>query len=96
MEKQAAVWMEDIWVAYDSTVVLENINLNIQEQEIVSIVGPNGGGKTTLLNTILGFKQPFRGTVRVLGEAPVKVQRSGRIGYLPDGKRQNLHFQKSM
>ena len=96
METQAAVWMEDVWVSYDTTVVLENINLNIQEQEIVSIVGPNGGGKTTLLSTILGFKQPFRGGVRVLGEAPVKVQRSGLIGYLPQRSIHDHRFPVSV
>jgi zinc transport system ATP-binding protein len=49
------------------------------------VVGPNGGGKSTLLKLILGLLQPERGTVRVLGEAPARVR--DRIGYVPQHAR---------
>jgi zinc transport system ATP-binding protein len=83
MSSEIIVALKNVWVRYDQSVVLENINLTLKDKEIVSIVGPNGGGKTTLLNTILGFKEPFRGDVRVFGENPAETERSGLIGYLP-------------
>lgn len=63
--------------------VLENIHLRVDRKEIVSIVGPNGGGKTTLLNTILGYKVPSQGHVQVMGETVNHRITPGLIGYLP-------------
>jgi zinc transport system ATP-binding protein len=83
MASDDVILMEDVWVRYEQRVVLEGITLTVQDKEIVSIVGPNGGGKTTLLNTILGFKKPFRGKVLVFGKDPTRTQKSGLIGYLP-------------
>lgn len=74
--------LQNVWARYDGSVVLEDVSLSVNKREIVSIVGPNGSGKSTLLKTIMGFKQPFRGTVRVMGLPPRKVP-SGTIGYLP-------------
>jgi zinc transport system ATP-binding protein len=74
--------LKNIYVSYNGSVILEDINLEVGAGEILSIVGPNGGGKSTLLRTIMGFKVPFRGTVEVLGTAPRKKRR-GMIGYLP-------------
>ena len=77
------VYMKNVSVKYGDNLVLENINLEIKEKEIISIVGPNGGGKTTLLNVIMGFKQIFQGEIRVLGNSPKSIQKTGMIGYLP-------------
>ncbi|OVE78696.1 hypothetical protein BVY01_04675 [bacterium I07] len=86
------VELDDIWVRYGSMTVLESISLQVSNQEIVSIVGPNGGGKTTLLYCILGLVQPFRGQVHVFGMTPVKVQKTGCIGYLPQTGDYNRFF----
>ncbi len=67
--------------AYENTTVLDNVNLTIRKGDFVCIVGPNGGGKTTLLRLVLGLLRPDRGTVRVLGESPTEARR--RIGYMP-------------
>ena len=77
------IYMKNVSVKYGDNVVLENINLEIRKREIISIVGPNGGGKTTLLNVIMGFKHIFQGEIRVLGVSPKSIQRTGMIGYLP-------------
>ncbi|MCF6177205.1 MAG: ABC transporter ATP-binding protein [Victivallaceae bacterium] len=61
--------------------VLSNVNLRIKKDELTCIVGPNGGGKTTLLNLILGLLVPDYGTIAVLGEPPLKARQ--RIGYMP-------------
>lgn len=61
--------------------ILENVNLRIEEGEFASIIGPNGGGKTTLLKLILGVLEPRRGSIRVLGMEPKKAL--PRIGVMP-------------
>jgi len=61
--------------------VLQNVNLSILTGQKVCMVGPNGGGKTTLVKLILGLLHPTRGQVRVLGGQPT-VERK-RIGYAP-------------
>jgi zinc transport system ATP-binding protein len=71
----------DVYFSYNSGVVLENVNLVIYEGDLISIVGPNGGGKTTFLKLILGLLKPVRGEVTVLGNAPENICR--QIGYVP-------------
>ncbi|SHJ78096.1 zinc transport system ATP-binding protein [Dethiosulfatibacter aminovorans DSM 17477] len=67
--------IRNLSVRYGTTKVLENINLDIHSKSFLGITGPNGGGKTTLLKTILGLKQPYEGEI---------LKRKGlRIGYVP-------------
>ncbi|MBN2041524.1 MAG: ABC transporter ATP-binding protein [Spirochaetes bacterium] len=61
--------------------VLKDINLQIKEKEIVTIIGPNGGGKTTLLRLILGLLKPDTGTIFIDGKPPRSAQKN--IGYVP-------------
>jgi len=76
-----AIVTQNLWFSYDGHPVLEDANLSILRGDFVSIVGPNGGGKTTLLKLIVGLLRPTRGEIRVFGDAP-DVARS-RIGYMP-------------
>ena len=80
--KEPIVELKDVWVAYDGKWVLKSIYLNCYASEIFGIVGPNGGGKTTLLNVILGLVNPQKGSVRLFGNKPDKNGRL-EIGYLP-------------
>jgi len=73
--------VKDLSFAYDGGPVLENVTLSIREGDSVCIIGPNGGGKTTLIKLILGLLKPARGKVHVFGQDPVQVCR--RIGYMP-------------
>ena len=57
-----------LWTKYGRTVVHQDLNLEIEQGEILSIVGGSGTGKTTLLRQMLGLEQPARGCVRVFGE----------------------------
>lgn len=66
---------------YDSREVLHDISLTISEGMFAAIVGPNGGGKTTLLKLILGLLTPRYGTVKVFGRTPVEARTL--IGYVP-------------
>jgi zinc transport system ATP-binding protein len=64
-----------------SHVVLENVNLTVYQNDFLGVVGPNGGGKTTLLKALLGLLEPSEGEVRVLGKKPALSRR--RVGYVP-------------
>jgi len=61
--------------------VLENINIEVSEKDFVGIIGPNGGGKTTLLKLMLGLLKPTKGNIEVLGTTPKKT--TNKIGYVP-------------
>lgn len=67
--------------SYDGEAVLTGVDLKIDERDFVTVVGPNGGGKTTLLKLILGLIHPTAGSVRVFGRPPVESRT--RIGYVP-------------
>ncbi|MAD42327.1 MAG: ABC transporter [Arcobacter sp.] len=65
--------------------VLENINLNIQDNDFLAIIGPNGGGKSTLLKLILGLLKPQNGVIS-------KKIKNELIGYVPQNTNLNLDF----
>lgn len=73
--------VKNLYVNFGENVVLEDINITIAEKEFLGIIGPNGGGKTTFLNTILGIIKPAKGTVRIFNK-PVNEARK-YIGYVP-------------
>jgi zinc transport system ATP-binding protein len=73
--------IENLSFSYNGAPVLENVTVRIDRFDYVSAVGPNGGGKTTLLKLILGLLKPNRGTIRVLGRSPEQAR--SRIGYVP-------------
>ncbi|MGB9766098.1 MAG: metal ABC transporter ATP-binding protein [Sulfurihydrogenibium sp.] len=75
--------IENLWVELNGNLILEDISLEIKKGEIVAIVGPNGGGKTTLIRTILGFVKPTKGRVLIDGKEPKDYIKSGKVGYLP-------------
>ena len=75
--------LKDLTVKIGNSLILENINLEVNEGELIAIVGPNGGGKTTLLKTCLGFIKPTKGYVKLLGEPPKEAVKTGKVGYLP-------------
>ena len=75
------VEFRDVSFSYNGSLVIDEANIDVREKELISIVGPNGGGKTTLLRLMLGLIAPTKGTVRVLGKQPVEVR--SRIGYMP-------------
>jgi zinc transport system ATP-binding protein len=85
-----AIHLNDVWVRFGNLDALESISLHVQAGRILSIVGPNGGGKTTLLGVILGLVKPWRGEVSVFGKNPKDTR--GLIGYLPQNSRHNLSF----
>lgn len=75
------VVIDNVTFSYNRTPVVENINLTIQEEEFLGVVGPNAGGKSTLLKLMLGLLQPDKGNITIMGMSP-HYGRS-RIGYVP-------------
>lgn len=63
--------------------VLRGISMRVQARTRLGILGPNGGGKSTLIKLIMGVLRPGAGRVRVLGQSPDEARRAGLIGYLP-------------
>ncbi len=79
--QQTLVKIEDIWVYYDGLPALEDVSLSVSAGDFVGIIGPNGGGKTTLLRVILGLVKPARGRVLVMGQTPERARH--KLGYVP-------------
>ncbi|HNX74861.1 MAG TPA: ABC transporter ATP-binding protein [Candidatus Rifleibacterium sp.] len=95
MSSDSLVKFTNVSFAYeDGMNILENINLEIEKGEFACIVGPNGGGKTTLLKLMLGLLKPTSGTVEVLGGRP--VDRRAHIGYVPQFSRFDASFPVSV
>lgn len=70
------VILENISTGYGTKPVLENVNLNIQSNDFIGVLGPNGGGKTTLMKLILGLLHPYSGKISFPSGRPP-------TGYLP-------------
>ncbi|WP_135605773.1 metal ABC transporter ATP-binding protein [Methanococcoides sp. NM1] len=85
-----AIVLKDIWFHYNDIPILEEVNLVVKEHDFLAIIGPNGGGKSTLLKVILGLIKPSRGTVSVFGETPQKARKF--IGYVPQYSLIDLNF----
>ena len=75
------IHIEHLWAGYENEIILEDINLSIEENDFLGIIGPNGGGKTTLIKIILGLMDPLRGKIQILGESPKKNRHL--VGYVP-------------
>lgn len=81
MKNNIVVELKDVCFSYTNVSVLESINITIKEKDFLSMIGPNGGGKTTILKIILGLLEPNKGTVYVFNTSAKKARK--HIGYLP-------------
>lgn len=75
------IHIENLCVYYENESVLQDINLSVMEGDYIGIIGPNGGGKTTLFKVILGLVSPQQGKIKILGQSVKKGRRF--IGYVP-------------
>lgn len=76
--------------AYTGEPILASINLTVKSKDFLAVIGPNGGGKTTLLKLMLGLLTPDRGTVLINGKRPGNAASS--IGYVPQNVHMNQNF----
>lgn len=87
---QNDIQINHLYFSYDGATVLEDINLSYNKNEFLAIIGPNGGGKSTLLKMMIGLLEPERGEVLLFGEKPLQV--SHEIAYVPQDTIANKDF----
>lgn len=80
-KKKPVIQIRDLSFSYDMCPILKDVNLDVFEHDSICIVGPNGGGKSTLVKLILGLLLPEEGSVRVFNQSP--QQSRLQIGYVP-------------
>ncbi len=80
----------NVTFSYGGPAVIENASFEIGEKDSICVVGPNGGGKTTLLRLILGLEKPQSGSIEVFGNSPRAARQS--IGYMPQYLNFDPHF----
>ena len=85
-----ALRLRDINAGYNGRIQLRDVSIDIEDRDFVGIVGPNGGGKTTLLRVILGLLPPYSGTIEYLrnGERADSLS----VGYLPQTRDIDTDF----
>jgi len=79
--KKEVVKLNNVWFYYDGKLALKEVNLLVYEKDFLGIIGPNGGGKTTLLKVILGLVKPNQGEVSIFNLFPEEGKKY--IGYVP-------------
>jgi zinc transport system ATP-binding protein len=78
----AAITVTDLDFAYNGQQpVLKDVHFSVPHNDFLAVIGPNGGGKTTLIKLMLGLLKPNRGSIRILGSPPSKAAR--KVGYVP-------------
>lgn len=73
--------IQNVSFSYNGIPVLEEVSLKLNKNDFLGIIGPNGGGKTTLLKIMLGMEKPHKGEVSLFGLPPVQGRR--KAGYVP-------------
>ncbi|MDX2430716.1 MAG: ATP-binding cassette domain-containing protein [Bacteroides sp.] len=79
------VQIRNLDAGYQGNLVLNKVSLSIMENDFIGIIGPNGGGKTTLLKVLMGLMKPLKGSIEY------SIDRS-EIGYLPQGNQLDERF----
>lgn len=82
--------LKNLSFSYSRQPILEDVSLDIRPKEFASIVGPNGGGKTTLLKLVLGLIRQDKGEILVLGGHPEQARE--QIGYMPQYAHLDMNF----
>jgi zinc transport system ATP-binding protein len=85
-----AIALDHVYAEIAGQTVLEDISLAVNEREFYAIIGPNGGGKTTLIKLILGLINPKKGEVRIFGGTPRENRRM--LGYVPQFHTFDFHY----
>ncbi len=90
MSESTVIRAEHVSFSYGKNQIFDDLNFEIRSKEMVTIVGPNGGGKTTLLELLLGFIEPEQGSLTILGKRPGDA--SSLVGYVPQYAKYDEKF----
>lgn len=82
--------LSNVSFGFEGQPVLKKVSLRVQQGEFIGIMGPNGGGKTTLLKLLMGFLRPQQGTLSIQGHSAAKAR--SLIGYVPQTHRTDRDF----
>lgn len=89
-QQPSLIELVNINFTYNHVPILEDIALQVHQEDFLGIIGPNGGGKTTLLKIVLGLLKPTSGEITVFGKPPLEGRKS--IGYVPQVFRFHYDF----
>lgn len=89
MQRKPIITLRGVGVDYDGQTALEDVNLTIYEDDFLGIIGPNGGGKTSLVKAILGAV-PHRGVVEI--DESLRRGKHFKIGYMPQVSKFDMRF----
>ncbi len=90
MTGKEAIVVSDVTLTRNGHPVLDNVSIRVEEGDFYAIIGPNGGGKTTLLKIILGVMKPDSGEVRIFGGAA--EENRALVGYVPQFRTFDFHY----
>lgn len=89
-KQKVIIEVQNLSFSYDKEKVLQNINLSVDEKDFLVLIGPNGGGKSTLVKLILGINKLQTGSIKIFNQAIKK--NLNHIGYVPQNTNVNLDF----
>ncbi len=81
--------LKGVSAGYNGEIILKDVHFSIYEKDFIGIIGPNGGGKTTLLKAILGLLKPIKGEIIYFREG---LDKMSTIGYLPQSFAMDRKF----
>jgi zinc transport system ATP-binding protein len=87
---QPVIELKNVSFSYQQDPVLKEISFKVMPGEMIGIIGPNGGGKTTLLKLLMGFLHPSHGKIQIFGKTP--KQSLLKLAYVPQGLRFDRQF----
>jgi len=90
--EQSCIEVENVHFGYRQSPILENVSFSVACGDYLGVIGPNGGGKTTLLKLILGLLEPTFGVVRVLGRTVGELSDRSELGYVPQSVSQTEFY----
>lgn len=89
--EEKVIEIKNVSFSYGERPVLENVNLSVYKKDFLGIIGPNGGGKTTLLKLMLGLLKPVFGEIALMGGG-ILLKNTRKIGYVPQMTSYESHF----
>ena len=91
---EPVITVRNVSFSYNGEPAVQKVYFKIYARDLVSLIGPNGGGKTTLFKLLLGLLKPDSGEIRIFGQPPEKART--RIGYVPQYAKHDPKFPVSV